>query len=269
MSTVNCGTHLVDRTAFDPCETAGSYDLDLRDAYNRTVLLNLIRTSLTGSGTFMSIKVGGKPSLFNAVVNEMNVKISDNSSIDSEDWSITTSSGVNLPIIEQTDKEGQPIPLLKAWAKLLNRSEDSISCSVRFTFKNLRKRASVGDCLSDRNFQILYDMFSDPTATSEKCIETIDIIFGSDTVISIEQTQALLQLLSEGPDLARVARLSAARITLVARCFHKVAETEKNSLLMDGMANSEERKALEKLLGSVSTCCSNNFGFLHGRMFMF
>ena len=252
MSTVNCGTHLVDKTAFDPCETAGSYDLDLRDPYNRTVLLNLIRASLSGSGTFLPLKVAGRPTPFNATVKDMQVRISDNSSIDCDDWSVCTGGGVNLPIVEKTDREGQPVPILRVWARLLGRSEDSVSCSVRFTFKNQRKRAAAGDRLSDKNFEILRDSFSDPGATSEKCIETIDIIFGSDTAISMEQTRALLGVLNDGADPARAARLSAARVTFVARCFHKVVEAEKNSELVEGMTDAEEKRAVEKLLGNVS-----------------
>jgi Ran GTPase-activating protein (RanGAP) involved in mRNA processing and transport len=255
--TVNCGTHMVDRGAFDPCETAGDYALDLGDAYNRTVLCNLIRTSITGSGSFLSIKAGGKPTLFNATLGGMPVKISNNGSIDTGDWTVCTAAGLNLPISEQRDSDGQPVPLVKTWARLLNRPEDATSCTLTFAFKSDRKRATAGDALSARNMEILVGVFSDPGSSSEKCIETIDIIFGADTFVSMEQAELLLDLLTS-TDPSRHAKLSAARITFVARCFHKIVETERNAGIIDRLTSIEERKALQKALGSVSRampCC--------------
>jgi hypothetical protein len=249
--TASCGTRMVDRAAFDPCETAGDYELDLRDPYNRTVLCSLIRTSITGSGSFLTIKAGGKSTLYNASINGMLVKISNNGSIDTDDWTVCTVGGVNLPISEQRDGEGQPVPLVKTWARLLNRPEESTSCTLTFAFKSNRKRATASDALSERNLEILQEVFSDPGSTSEKCIETMDIIFGSDTFISIEQAESLLSLLSS-TDPATNAKLSAARITFVARCFHKVVETGRNSEIIDRLTSIEERMALQKALGSVS-----------------
>jgi hypothetical protein len=135
---------------------------------------------------------------------------------------------------------------------------ESTSCTLTFTFKSDRMRADASDALSERNMEILSDVFADPGSTSEKCIETIDIIFGADTFISLEQAETLLRILASS-DPARNAKLSAARITFAARCFHKIVETERNAEILDQLTSIEERKALQKALGSVSSisiCCS-------------
>ena len=252
VSTVDCGTHIVDREAFDPCETAGAYELNVADTYDRSVLSKLMRIAMNRTGSFAAIKSNGKPTQFNATVNGANAKICDNGSIDIADWGICTANGVNLPLTEELDGDGQAVPLSKTWAKLLGRREEDVSCVVCFAFNNDRKRATLNDCLSQRNYELLESSFADPTVSAETCVEFIDTIFGSDTFISITQMEALLKILCDQRETARHAELSKVRISFVARCFHKLVHSSQNINLVDKLTSIEERKAVEKALGSVS-----------------
>jgi hypothetical protein len=252
VSTVGCGTQSVDSTAFDPCEMAGAYALDLAGAYSRTVLSNLMRANACGTGSFLNVAVAGKESHFNGMIGEMPVVISDCKSIDVKDWRICTGNGVNLPIVEETDRNGQPIPLIKTWARNLNRSEANLTCILCFTFKNARKRPTAIDCLSDMNFKLLLDLFSTPETKAEKCIETLHIIFGSDVFISLKQAEALLRALSCSPDPARNFAMSTVRVAFLARCFHKIIENHKKAGLLEMFTSLDEQNELKKALGSVS-----------------
>ena len=250
VSTVDCGTRSADGAAFDPSETAGRYELDLQDAYSRTILSNLIRASACGAGSFLGVPAAGKESQFNATVGESPVVISDCGSIDMKDWRIRTGNGVDLPVAEEADERGQPIPLVKTWARNLNRSEGSVACVVCFTFKNERKRPTESDRLSEMNFELLRDLFSNPDAQAEKCIETLHIVFGSDVFVSIKQAEELLSALN--CHHARSPAMSTVRVAFLACCFHKIIESHQVSGLLDKFASREEKKELEKALGSVS-----------------
>ena len=250
VSTVDCGTHMVDREAFDPCETAGTYELDLQDTYEKSVLFKLMRVAMSNNGSFVSIKANGKSTHFNATLGVENVSISDNGSIDMADWSLCTASGVQLPLVEVVDEAGV-VPLSRSWAKLLGRREEAVSCLVRIAFSNTRKRATLEDCLSQANYDLLASTFSDGNLGGDKCVEAIDTIFGSDTFISAKQMDSLLKILCEQADPARHAELSKARVAFVARCFHKLVPPPHNAEMLDKMTSIEERKALEKALGSV------------------
>jgi hypothetical protein len=125
---------------------------------------------------------------------------------------------------------------------------------VCFAFSNDRKRATLNDCLSQHNYELLEGSFADPTVSADQCVEIIDTIFGSDTFISMTQMEALLKILCEQKEAARHTELSKVRITFVARCFHKLVQTPQNVNLVDKLTSIEERKAVEKALGSVSAC---------------
>jgi Ran GTPase-activating protein (RanGAP) involved in mRNA processing and transport len=250
VSTVNCGTHIVDRAAFDPCETAGAYDLNLQDTYDKSVLFKLMRVAMSDNGSFVSIKINSRVTQYNATLGNDNVKICDNDSIDMLDWTICTSSGINLPLMEETDESGT-VPLSRSWAKLLGRREENVTCLLRFAFNNNRKRATLSDCLTQGNYELLQSAFSDPTCSGDKCVESIETIFGSDTFISMEQMDSLCKILCEQQDAARHAELSRTRVIFVARCFHKLVPPPDSSVVLDKMTSMEERKALEKALGTV------------------
>ena len=251
VSTVNCGTHMVDRAAFDPCETAGGYSLNLEDTYDKSVLSKLMRVAMSNNGSFVSIKSNGKATQYNATLGSDNVKICDNGSIDIADWSICTASGVHLPLVEDVDDTGT-VPLSRSWAKLLGRREENVTCVLRFAFNNNRKKATLSDCLTQANYELLEAAFSDPLFSGDKCVESIETIFGSDTFISMEQMDSLYKILSEQQDAARHAELSKARVIFVARCFHKLVPPPESWAMLDRMTSVEERKALEKALGTVN-----------------
>ena len=251
VSLVDCGTHIVDKNAFDPCEPAGSYKLDLNSAYDRLVLFKLMRVAMSKNGSFVSIKSNGTTAQFNATVGKESVRISDNSSIDVVDWSICTAQGIDLPLVEEVDDHGS-VPLSKTWAKLLDRREESDTCVIRFAFSNNRKRARLSDCLQKGYYDFLAKTFSDPEISGDRCVEAIDTIFGSDTFISAEQMESLLKILCDEQDPARHTELSNARVIFVTRCFHKLVPLHSNSQMLDRMTSMEERRALAKALGSVS-----------------
>lgn len=52
----NCGIGIIDHSGFNPSETAGDYELDLKDAYSRTVLISLMRIVAQGKGYFVPLE---------------------------------------------------------------------------------------------------------------------------------------------------------------------------------------------------------------------
>ena len=52
----NCGIGIIDHSGFKPSETAGDYELDLKDAYSRTVLIRLMRIVAQGKGYFVPLE---------------------------------------------------------------------------------------------------------------------------------------------------------------------------------------------------------------------
>ena len=173
LSTLDCGARVASAAAFDPCETAGRYELDLRVAYDRTVLATLIRTAAMGGGSFLPLDggpEGGRAAAgCNAVVaGDVPARVMDNGSIDPADWYLRTVSGVSLPVAERRGADGRPVALGREWATLLRRGEEALSCSVTVDFKNGRRRATAEDRLSEISFALLRDLFRDPEASAER-----------------------------------------------------------------------------------------------------
>ena len=52
----NCGIGIIDHSGFNPSEPAGDYELDLKDAYSRTVLISLMRIVAQGKGYFVPLE---------------------------------------------------------------------------------------------------------------------------------------------------------------------------------------------------------------------
>ena len=160
VSTNNCGANMVDKLAFDPGETAGKYELDLRESYSRSVLIKLIRTSVQAKGAFAPIRLGDKVLNFCVTLGDsMLGNIVHNNSIEVADWHILTSRGHKLPIAEEQDQSAHLSPLEAVWAKVLSNKVENVSLKVKFAYASLRKRASAADSLPEKSFLVLSEVF--------------------------------------------------------------------------------------------------------------
>ena len=163
VSTNNCGANMVDKLAFDPGETAGKYELDLRESYSRSVLIKLIRTSIQAKGAFSPIRLGDKVLNFCVTLGDsMQGNIVHNNSIEVADWHILTSRGHKLPIAQEQDQNAQLSPLEAVWAKVLGKKVENVTLKVKFAYASLRKRASAADSLPEKSFLVLSEVFFTP-----------------------------------------------------------------------------------------------------------
>jgi hypothetical protein len=250
VSTNNCGAHLVDKMSFDPGETAGDYELDLRESYSRTVLIKLIRTALQGKGAFSPIRIGGKALPYTVRLDAgMQGNIGHNDSIDMAEWHIRV-QGHSLPIMELQDEQAQMVPLENTWAKILNKKPENTSLKIKFSYASLRKRASASDALPTKVFAVLLQGFSSPTSNSLHCLDLINTVMGPDTFITIAQARELFNVLNDPSDI-RFQELSPVRIHWLNKCYHKIVESGRNKEILT-WASDGERKMIQKQLGDVS-----------------
>jgi hypothetical protein len=251
VSTNNCGANLVDKNAFDPGETAGTYELDLRESYSRTVLIKLIRTMLQGKGNFSGIRIGERMLNYSLILDGgMQGNIATNDSLEMSDWCIATSRGHKLPVSEDEDETGQRVPLDGVWAKILNKKVEALSLVVKFSYASLRKRASEADALPIKSYILLYDGLSASTSNAAHCHDLIDTVMGPDMFVTIDQARRLFDCINDSKDL-RFLELGTVREHFLCKCFHKLVESNRQKELLTWCSEAE-RKALEKQLGEVS-----------------
>ncbi len=258
VSTNNCGANLVDKAAFDPGETAGKYELDLRESYSRTVLVKLIRTMLQGKGNFSGIRLGEKVLNYSLMLDGgLQGNISTNDSVDMLDWCIVTNRGHKLPVTEGEDENGQRILLEGIWAKILNKKLENLSLVVKFSYASLRKRASAEDALPLKSYILLYDGLSATTSNATHCTDLIDTVMGPDQFLTIDQARRLFDCINNTKDV-RFMELGPVREHLLCKCFHKLVQSNRQKELLTWCSEAE-RKAIEKQLGAVSfTFTPNN-----------
>jgi len=251
VSTNNCGANLVDKAAFDPGETAGKYELDLRESYDRTIMVKLIRTMLQGKGSFSRIRVGEKVLNYSLVLADAaQGNIDHGDSIEIADWHIVTNRGHRLPIAEYEDENGQLAPLEGIWAKILNRRLEQVSLIVKFSYASLRKRANAADALPIKAFLTLQEGLSSPMSNATHCLDLIDTVMGPDVFITIDQAKQLFDCVNLPTDL-RYRELLPVRSHILSKFYHKIVESGRNKELLE-WCSDDVRKTLEKQLGAIS-----------------
>ena len=257
VSTNNCGANLVDKAAFDPGETAGKYELDLRESYDRTVLVKLIRTMIQGKGEFAGIRLGDRLLKYSLILADaLQGNVDHNDSIEVADWQIVTNRGHRLPIAEFEDDSGQLAPLEGVWAKILNRKLDQVSLSVKFSYASLRKRANASDALPIKSFLTLQEGLSSRLSNATHCLDLIDTVMGPDVFITIDQAKQLFDCVNSPSDL-RYRELLPVRSHILSKFYHKIVESGRNKEMLE-WCGEDVRKTLEKQLGSVSFAFTPN-----------
>ena len=242
----------MDISAFDPGETAGEYELDLRESYGRTVLVKLIRTALQCKGNFARIRIGQKVLSYSIRLDQdgMQGNVESDGSIDVKDWHIQTNRGYKLPVAEINDDGGHPIPLECSWAQVLKQNIENLSLKIKFSYSSLKKRANASDALSEKSFLVLFDGFSN-TSEAKHCLDLIDTIMGPDVFIMLEQAKELFDCLNCPSDVVRFREMSSVRTYWLNKCYHRIVETGRNKEILDWVTEVECEK-LKKLLGAVS-----------------
>ena len=250
LSLHNCekGTGL--KSAFDPQEPAGDYEIDMADGFSGGVLKSLLKLHAMSKGFFVALDQ-------NRAINMELLKIMarppPNAMLDDQRYTIA------LPSYESTDDDGNPCRVVNP-----DESEWKIPSSglLRFKFASVRVRDRANDFLDAASYQHLQDAFQNPKNHHKERAEAMDLYIANDTLVSFQQVQDLLQALQWNMGDRELAE---TRGTFVAKCYHKLDDSTRASESLD-ILDHDARVIAEKILGVASMAFTRNNPTGHYRL---
>jgi hypothetical protein len=220
ISSNECNIETREASGFDPSEPGGLYTLDMRHAYDRHILLELMRLVANEKGVFVG----------NAEIDER------------YDGSFQSYRGL---VVESKVEDDWWIP------------ETGI---LSFTFGHCRIAASQDDSLgaTDLEWRALKDDLLDPDKSSKDWLGMIQAQISGDTFLHFEHAAELLESIESFGNVKDRSSVASMRIEVVKQCYNRLVEPDKNEDLLN-MLSHAERSVIEKYLGSVARYfCQNN-----------
>ena len=206
-------------SGFDPSEPAGLYTLDMRRAYDRHILVELMRLAAQGKGEFLP----------GAEIDERY-------------------NGTFLPYrgltVDSTVEEDWWIP------------EAGV---LSFTFSHGRVAASQDEALgaSELEWRALRDELLDSGKSSKDWFGMIQAQISGDTFLHFRHAEELLSSVETLVNLRDRTSAAAMRVEVVKHCYNRLVEPDKNEALLE-MLSHAERAAIEKYLGPVARHFTQN-----------
>ena len=219
ISSNECNIETREASGFDPSEPGGLYTLDMRHAYDRHILLELMRLVAHGKGEFLP-----------------------GAEID-EGYDGKFRAYKNL-VVESTEEDDWWLP------------EAGI---ISFTFSHGRVAASqdAGLGATDLEWRALKDDLLDPDKSSKDWFGMIQAQISGDTFLHFEHAVELLNSIESMSNVKDRSSVAAMRVEVVKHCFNRLVEPDKNRLLLEMLTN-DERTVIEKYLGSVAKHFTQN-----------
>jgi hypothetical protein len=250
LSLHNCDHGSGLKNAFDAQEPAGNYEIDMTDGFSGGVLKSLLRLHAMGKGFFVALD---QTRVINMDLLKVQARPRPNAMLDDKSYTIA------LPSYESKDEDGNPCRLVNP-----DESEWKIPSSgvLRFKFATVRLRDHESDSLDGPSYEHLKAAFQDPKNHHQERAEAMDLYIALDTVVSFQQVGDLLEALKWNMSDKELIK---TRGTLVAACYHKLADSTRAAECLD-LLDPDARSVAEKILGVTSMSFTRNNPTGHYRL---